>query len=53
VVEPRAGIRRGVGRYVMGLNLSTAQIAHALDRHADDVYHRTMSRHTAPKSPLA
>jgi hypothetical protein len=33
----------------MGLNLSTAQIAHALDRHAYDVYHRTMSQRTAPK----
>jgi hypothetical protein len=35
----------------MGLNLSTAQIAHALDRHAYDVYHRTMSQRTAPKKP--
>jgi hypothetical protein len=33
----------------MGLNLSTAQIALALDRHADDVYHRTISQRTAPK----
>ena len=31
----------------MGLNLSTAQIAHALDRRAYDVYHRTMSQLTA------
>src|SRR5882724_8944266 len=38
-------------RYVMGLNLSTAQIAHALDRHANDVYHRTMNQRTAPKKP--
>jgi hypothetical protein len=35
----------------MGLNLSTAQIARALDRYAYEVYHRTMSQCTAPKKP--